>query len=224
MSDSPFPFSGAEDVAMTGDTGGEEEKESRRNLVMLGALAAVSLAAGAFFFLGGSGDEATEEAFVPTKRAPRVEAPAAPPEQAAALPAAAEVQLGRNPFRALYVQPPAAPPAAPKPPPPPPPPPPAPAPIVVVNNVPPPPAAPAPAPAPAQRTVQLTNVTVPAGAAPVATFLLNGKELKGSKGMLLDGKLLVLDLKQDGRGWFAILQFGESSAFEVSKGQEVVIQ
>lgn len=219
MSDSPFPFSASGDAPLAADSG--DAQDSRRNLVMLGALGAVSLAAGAFFFLGGSGEETTEEAFVPTKRAPRVEAPAVPPEQAAALPAAAQVQLGRNPFRALYVQPAAAPPPAPKPPPPPPPPPPAPAPIVVVNNVPPPAA---PAPAPAQRTVQLTTVTVPPGAAPVATFLLNGKELKGSKGMLLDGKLLVLDLKQDGRGWFAILQFGESSAFEVSKGQEVVIQ
>lgn len=220
MTDSPFSFQTTEDPPAFSD---EPGTDGRRNAVLFGALGAVVLAAGAFFFLGGGGDETDEVAFTPSKRTPRVEVSAAPLVPAAALPAVAKVPLGRNPFRALYVQPVAAPAPAPKPPPPPPPPPPAPAPIVVVNNVP-PPAAPQPAPAPAQRTVQLLSVATPAGAPAVGTFLLDGKQLTGSKGMLLGGKLLVLDLQQDVRGWFALLQFGESAAFEVSKGQEVVIQ
>jgi outer membrane biosynthesis protein TonB len=254
MSQSPFLTETAAAVA------DEPVKDGRRTVVMVGALGAVLMAAGAFYFLGGS-DEADDDLGAVT-RAPRAQAPAPEPEQALILPAAADVQLGRNPFRALYVQPapePAA--VAPAPKAPPAPPPPAPPQIIVVNNPPPPPAPapvaprpvapapappapapaapapapvapapaapapPAPAPAPVQSTVRLVSVTVSEGSPPCGKFLFDNKEYEGAKGAIIDGKLLVVDLVQnDDGGWYAVLQVGDGSPFEVHKNQEVIVQ
>ncbi|MGI8535765.1 MAG: hypothetical protein ACR2K2_04545 [Mycobacteriales bacterium] len=63
------------------------------------------------------------------------------------------------------------------------------------------------------------------GSPPVGTFLLDGKEYQGAKGTVFDGKLIVVDLLQDADGdWYAILQVGDGSPFEVHKNQEVVVQ
>ncbi len=101
------PFSAAEEAPEYVPEESEDSAGSRKNVLALGAVAAVALGAGAFLFLGGGGDEQFEE-FVPAARAPRAAAPADSAAPAVALPVASKVTLGRNPFRALYVQPAAA--------------------------------------------------------------------------------------------------------------------
>lgn len=248
MTEPPFTFDSAEQPdALTAD---EPEKNNRRTVVALGALGAVVLAAGAFLFLGSGGEESAELALTPVKPSPRVEEPATADEQAATLPAASDVKLGHNPFEVLYAEPAAAAeetapapqaaalvPAS------------APVPVIVVANaapVAPAPAAvspvrpaptapaatpattkpaPAPAPVPVRSTVKLTNVSTAEGSPPVGTFVLDGKEQQGAKGAVFDGKLIVVDLLQNTDGaWYAILQVGDGSPFEVHKNQEVVVQ
>ncbi|MCU1589869.1 MAG: hypothetical protein JWP11_1125 [Frankiales bacterium] len=98
----PFPFGGVEDDAPAAY---DEPTRDNRKTIALGAVAALVLGAGAFFFLGGGGDE-TEEAFTAPVRSPRVAAAKAPATKPVVkLPVASQVQLGRNPFRALYVEP-----------------------------------------------------------------------------------------------------------------------
>ena len=102
MTESPFPFGTVEEVPALEQ---ESESGSRRNLLALGGLAALLVAGGAFFLLSG-GDETSEDvAFVPTTPRP---AAAAPAPKVAKLPVATKVPLGRNPFKALYIQPAAA--------------------------------------------------------------------------------------------------------------------
>lgn len=213
----------------------ESAPDSKRNVVALGALAAVALGAGAFFFLGGGGDETLEE-YVPAARAPRAAAPATQTGPVSTLPVASKLTLGRNPFRALYVEPAAA--AAP-------------AggdttatpttttggttttPIVVVDSgtsggstsggtT----SAPAPAPAPAQSTVALKSVTAGKdGANPTATFDYDGQTVSGAPGDVMAGKLLVISIQQDVMGgWFVNLQLGDGEPFEVHERQTVVVQ
>ena len=83
---------------------------SKRNLILAGGLGAVVLAAGGYFLFGGSGGGGTES-FVPiVHHAPRVAAaPVKPVVKAAVkLPAPYKEQLGRDPFKALFVVPAAA--------------------------------------------------------------------------------------------------------------------
>ena len=99
MTESPFPFGTVEEAPAPEQ---EADSGSRRNLVVLGAVAAVLVAGGAFFLFSG-GDETSEDvAFVPTTARPVAAAPA---PKVAKLPVATKVPLGRNPFKALYVQP-----------------------------------------------------------------------------------------------------------------------
>ena len=100
MSESPFPSSDAETADPEVDPGSR-----RRTLVAGGALAAVVLAAGAFFLLGGN-DAAEQELAAPSGAPAAAPAPSASPST---LPVASKIELGRNPFKALYVQPAAAP-------------------------------------------------------------------------------------------------------------------
>ena len=103
MTESPFPFGTVEEAPALEE---ESESGSRRNLLALGGLAALLVAGGAAFFLLSGGDETSEDvAFVPTTVRP---AAAAPAPKVAKLPVATKVPLGRNPFKALYVQPAAA--------------------------------------------------------------------------------------------------------------------
>lgn len=221
-----------------------EETGSRKNLIALGALAAVALGAGAFLFLGGGGEDEFEE-FVPAARAPGAAAPAPAASPAVTLPATTKLSLGRNPFRALYVQPAAASegtssgtapttttggtttpivlqPVAPAPAPL------EPAPAQPVPGQPAPaPVQPAPAPAPQQQsTVSLKGVaTAKDNKNPVATFIYDGKEVSGAPGDVLEGKLLIISIQQDNTGgWFANLQLGDGSPFEVHERQTVLVQ
>ena len=102
MTESPFPFGAAPEAPAPEQ---EAEPGSRRNVLALGALAAVLLAGGAFFLLGGSEEVLDETAFVPAGARPAVTS-AVPP--VAKLPVPTKVALGRTPFKALYVQPAAA--------------------------------------------------------------------------------------------------------------------
>jgi hypothetical protein len=232
------PFAASDEVTEYApqEVAEETASGSKRIVVALGALAAVAVGAGAFFFLGGGGDETLEE-YVPAARAPRAAAPAADAGPVSTLPVASRLTLGRNPFRALYVEPVAA--AAPAggttttpttttggtttPP------------IVVVDggtstggtstggtSSP----APAPAPAPTQSTVALKSVTAGKdGANPTATFDYDGKTVSGAPGDVMDGKLLVISIQQDVMGgWFVNLQLGDGEPFEVHERQTVVVQ
>lgn len=214
--------------------------EGRRNLLVLGAVGAAALA-GAAYFLLGSGGAGDEQAFtVPTRTRPAAAASASPAP--VALPAATNVSLGRNPFKALYVAPAAVsattvssganPPAAPAAPAPAPvQAPPATPPVVIVADpgggyTPPPaaPSSPAPAPAPAQSTVALKGVQVTDGK-PVGTFRYDNQTVTGAPGEVMAGRLMVISLQQDVTGsWFANLQLGDGSPFEVHERQTVVVQ
>ncbi|MBC7373989.1 MAG: hypothetical protein H7323_08365 [Frankiales bacterium] len=249
MTESPFPFGAVEQAPGFGD---EPAGDSRRNVIVLGGLAALLLGGGAYFLLGGGSDTADEFAFTPA--VPRAAAKAVPSPQAVKLPVATKVAIGRNPFKALYVQPVVA--AA------------APStttqttsttpvstapvgtPIVVVSNgsapapaTPPsrgfggsapapapapatsPPASPAPAPSPAraQSTVKLTGVSTKDGV--VGNFVYDDVKLSGKVGDVMGGRLMLISLQQDATGkWFANLQLGDGAPFEVFEGQTVVVQ
>ena len=106
MTESALPFGTVEEAPALEP---ESESSSRRNLVALGALAAVLVAGGAGFFLLTGGEDTSEDvAFVPPART-TVAKPAVAAPKAVKLPVATNVPLGRNPFKALYVQPAAAP-------------------------------------------------------------------------------------------------------------------
>ena len=240
MTDSPFAFQD-EDGPGPVEQVDEESGGKRRTLIGVGALLALALAGGAFLLVGG--DEPTEEvAFTPSKRPPRVQAPAVPvAPDAAVTPVGDAASIGTNPFKALYVEPVAGPaPAAPvaKPPAPP-----AAPPVVLVTTsqnaagttttkvatspapVAPVPAAPAPAPkpVPVTRTVTLKSVATDSGAN-VGTFVLNGETFMGAKGAVLGGKALVKELVKNTDGvWVATLQVGDGTPFDAYLGQEVVI-
>ena len=236
------PFAASDEVSeyVPEEVTEESSSGSKRNVIALGALAAVAVGAGAFFLLGGGGEEEQLDAYVPPK--PRAAAPAADAGPVSTLPVASKVTLGRNPFRALYVEPAAAP-----------------AggttttpttttggttggttttPIVVVGGstsggstsggstsggtTAPPPAA----PAPAQSTVALKSVTAAKdGSNPTATFDYDGKTVSGAPGDVMAGKLLVISIQQDVMGgWFVNLQLGDGEPFEVHERQRVVVQ
>lgn len=234
------PFAASDEVSeyVPEEVVEETADGSKRNLVALGAVAAVALGAGAFFFLGGSGDDDVEE-YVPAARAPRAAAPAQT-GPVSTLPVASKLTLGRNPFRALYVEPASVS---------------APTggttttpttttggttggttttPVVIVDSgttggstsggttAPPP----APAPAPAQSTVALKSVTAGKdGSNPTATFDYDGKTVSGAPGDVMAGKLLVISIQQDVMGgWFVNLQLGDGEPFEVHERQTVVVQ
>jgi hypothetical protein len=118
MSQDTFPFAPGEESPLAFDDG--DGGRNKKALIAGGAVVALVLGAGAYLFLGGSSDTG-ETAFAPVKRAPRTlaAAPKAAAKPAAKkLPVAYKEQIGRDPFRALYVVPvaavaPAAPGAAP---------------------------------------------------------------------------------------------------------------
>lgn len=104
MSQDTFPFAADEDTSY------DESKSSRKALMAAGGVAVVVLGAAGYFLLGGGGGSATDMAFVPpvhraAAAAPNATAPKAPVK----LPTAYTAPLGRDPFKALYVVPVAAP-------------------------------------------------------------------------------------------------------------------
>ncbi len=83
----------------------EEAGRDKRVLALAGGLAALVLGTAGFLFLGG-GEEELDSGPPPNASRPAAAAAAAPPPVAAvALPAEASVETGRNPFKALYVEP-----------------------------------------------------------------------------------------------------------------------
>jgi hypothetical protein len=230
------PFSAApEEVPVAAPAPEEQSGGNAKLLIGLGAVATVAVGAGAFLLLSGGG---VDEDFGVVAAAPRAAVPAAAPTASPQpkLPAQSNLRLGRNPFRPLYVEPVAAPAGdtttptdvtsggttpvvvvpvtdggtgAP-----------APAPVTAAP-------APAPAPAPAaQSTVRLLSVeTGKGGANPIALFDYDGAEVTGGEGDVMAGKLLVLSLQKDHTGsWFANLQLGDGTPFEVHERQTVVVQ
>ena len=111
MSEDTFPFAEDGEARPYAEEGGRNRKAM---LVAGGIAAALVVGAGAFLLLGG-GDDTTETALIPRGR-PAVAAPGVtkPVAKAVAkkLPAAYTERLGRDPFKALYVVPVAAPAAA----------------------------------------------------------------------------------------------------------------
>lgn len=107
MSQDTFPF--ADDEA---NGFAEEGESSNRKAVFVagGVAAALVLGVGGWLLLGGSGDDSAAVAFVPsTTHRPAIAAPKAAAQPAKKLPAAYKARLGRDPFKALYVVPAAAP-------------------------------------------------------------------------------------------------------------------
>ena len=248
MTESPFPFGTAEEAPAL-----EQESEggsSRRNLVALGGLAALLVAGGAAFLLLGGGEDTTEDiAFVPPART-TVTTPAVVVPKAVKLPVATDVPLGRNPFKALYVQPaaaatdgaPAAGPAA------------APAPaagpaIVLVTPAGPfggtspgtsPGTVPFPAPtnggaapAPGTRPVAVEHDLVlrrvsGEGATLSAAFTIDGKATSAKVGETFgptsEIKLLSLQEGPEPGRWTAVLQVGDADPFDVVIGESVRVR
>jgi hypothetical protein len=225
MSDSPFAFQD-EEASEIGPAD-SQEGGSRRNVIMAGALAAVVLAAGAFFLLGGDDTSEEDFAIAPKPRVPQAQGPApapAPAADAVTLPEEGDPErTGHNPFKALILEPVAAP-AAPAPSAPPP----APAtmPIIVVTSDTGPSGttttvAASPAPAPAVSTVTFTAVS---GSTPTGTFVLDGTSHTAAKGEVFGKKVEVVDLRKNAEGtWVALLRVGDGTPFDIYEDQEVVI-
>jgi hypothetical protein len=112
MTENTFPFAEAEETAPF-----EEEGERSRKAVLVagGVAAALFLGAAGWFLLGGSSSDGSGAAFVPkakTSRAAAVTTKKVVKTATKKLPVAYKAPLGRDPFRALYVLPVAAPAAA----------------------------------------------------------------------------------------------------------------
>jgi hypothetical protein len=103
MSQSTFPFS----LDAEPDAEERDDQRNKKAIVVAGAVvAALVIGAAGYLLLGGSGDEA-DSAYVPVVHHPAVvTGSAATPKKAVKkLPAAYDAQLGRDPFKALYVLP-----------------------------------------------------------------------------------------------------------------------
>lgn len=218
MSESSFPFEAqAEPAPMS------EEGESSRKPVMLvgGLVAALVLGAGGFLLLGGGGGE--EEDFSVPPRAAQAAAPAAEPAPIAVIPAASTEVVGRNPFKARYVEPvaapvpaeapKAAPSALPLPPP---------QPVQITLQQPAP--APAAEEAPAQYPITLVSVSEPQPEARTVTWKIDDKELTVLPGQRFGkyGELVVLAYTTSDDGTTitgVILQVGDATPFDALLGQ-----
>ena len=102
MSENTFPFAEGEEAPSYVE---EPDRNRTKFLIGGGVAAALVVAAGGYFLLG-SGGSSDEEAFLAPHHA--VKAVAAAPKKVATakkLPAPYKAQLGRDPFKALYVVP-----------------------------------------------------------------------------------------------------------------------
>jgi hypothetical protein len=100
MSETTFPFATDE---VSADEG--ESTRNKKAVLVAGGVAALVLAAGAFMFLGGGSDSEDESFVVPSRPRVAVAAKPAPKPAAKKLPVAYDAQIGRDPFKALYVVP-----------------------------------------------------------------------------------------------------------------------
>jgi hypothetical protein len=227
----PFAASSEEPAVYAQDGDAEAAgNSSRKTYAALGALAAVVLGAGAFLFLGGSGDEELLE-LPPVKRAPLAAPAAAGPSAApvAKLPAKSTLTLGRNPFRALYIQPPppepepateVQAPAAPG--------------VIVVNpggNGTTPPSGGA-APAPQQPTAKEHKLVLlrvfGTGKDQSASFSIDDKQQTAKVGTTFGptAEILLLSLQEGPKEgqWTAVLQVGDGDPFDVILGEPVFVR
>src|SRR3954451_21205591 len=114
MSQQPFTSGGTQlaeppaPVLPQGDSGNSGD-DNRRNLAIVGAAVGVLvLAIVAFFLLKGSGSSSADNETFPITHHPTKSAPAAPPA-VVRLPKHVAAPVGRDPFKALYQAPAAAP-------------------------------------------------------------------------------------------------------------------
>jgi hypothetical protein len=194
--DGGFPF--GDGPLLTGDDA--DEARSRKAVLMVAGVAgALVLAAGGWFLLGGDSDETTTVAAPPT-RSPVAASPS--PTAAAAVPARYQGQLGRDPFRALYVQP-AASPA-----------------VTAAAELPAAAAAPA-QPAATEYKLVLQRV-YGSGSDQTAAFTIDGKSSDARIGSTFGptAEIVLRSLRQGPKAgqWTATLQVGDSSPFEVVTG------
>jgi hypothetical protein len=222
------PFSAVPEDASAPPSAPEQESRSNPKLLIgLGALAAVVIGAGAFLFLSGGDDV---EDFGVVAAAPRAAAPVASPAPTAQpkIPAQANLTLGRNPFRPLYVEP------APAPPPPP-------AdlptstggvgttPVVIVEGG---TSGPGAAPAPQEPTAKEHKLVLlrvfGTGKDQSASFSIDGKQQTAKVGTTFGptAEILLLSLHEGPKEgeWTAVLQVGDGDPFDVTLGDPVFVR
>ncbi len=200
----------------------EADDSNRKKLLALGGgLAAVVLLGAGYLFLSGGGDT-VDTAFVPAARTPRVAAaPSAAAKPRTIAPKYTE-QIGRDPFKALYVLPVVAPvaPAAPA------------APLAPVAPIVLQPAAPttggtntAPVAAPTTKryTLTLNAISKPSPEARFSTWTVDGKKVTVLPAQRFGkyGELVVLAFTQDAKGVVdgAVLQVGDDTPMDVKIGE-----
>lgn len=105
MTETTFPFGEPADPAPFEDDGADDGASRRPVLLVGGLVGALVLGAGAFLFLGSGGSDADDVELSLVPRSPSAAAPAAEPEAADIVPAALEQPIGRNPFKAKFVEP-----------------------------------------------------------------------------------------------------------------------
>lgn len=105
MTENHFPFEGEPD-----DVEQAPDGSNRKALLVVGGIVAALVALGGAYLLTSGGSDPVQSAFVPSaRRVAPVAAPAAKPSAPAKLPKVFKDKLGRDPFRALYLAPAAAP-------------------------------------------------------------------------------------------------------------------
>jgi hypothetical protein len=226
MSESSFPFGGSAEMEPQADPA--QDGDSRKPLLLVGGLVgALVLGAGAFLLLGGGGaDDSDEFALVPRAAGPVAEAPAAEPLAVAVIPAASTDQVGRNPFKARYVEPAAA--SAPE----------APAavtPVAAVETLPLPllppqqpvqivvQQAPAEQQAAAEYPITLKSVEPTGPSGITYTWTIDGKDISVFQAQRFGkyGELVVLALESAEDGPKAVLQVGDATPIRVKVGETV---
>jgi hypothetical protein len=222
MTDSSFPFGEPAEPASWADD--NDEGRGRKPLLLAGGLAAVVLAAGGYFVLGGSSGSGADLSAAPT--ASQATAPVVAPAHGEVVPPASDEQIGRNPFKARYIAPveqpaPAEAPKVEAPPPPPV------QPVQVVVTQ------PAPAPAsesvPAEYPLTLKSVSDPQPEARTVTWEYDGKTQEVLPGQRFGkyGELVVLaySTNEDGSEILGvIIQVGDASPFEVKMDETVNVK
>jgi hypothetical protein len=212
MSQDTFPFApGDEATQFADDTDGERNKKA---ILVAGGVAALVLGAAAYFFVGGGGEE-EDISFTPVKRAPRAAAVAPKAPAVKKVPVAYKEQLGRDPFRALYVVPKEQPAAA------------APAPAAAAPVA----AAPAAAgagttplaPVAQRYTLKLVSISPPSPEVRFTTWLVDGKKTTVIPAQRFGkyGELVVLAFSKNSKGVVdkAIIQVGDDSPVDIAVGE-----
>jgi hypothetical protein len=222
MSQDTFPFAGGEELAPFA----EEGEHNRKAVLVAGGVAAalVLVAGGWFMFGGGGGDSAANLGVVAhgVKR-PAAAAPATAAKPAKKLPTAYTARLGRDPFKALYVVPVAAP-------------------VTSTTATTPTTTGTTPTgtttgttgttptsttPTASRYTVKLTAISKPSPEVRTATWLVDGKKdvVIPAQRFGKFGELVVLAYSQNAAGAVdgAIIQVGDDSPMDVRIGESVSV-